>query len=166
MAVTSVTGVTDLGSADNQSITKIVFCNIGLKNEQKGRFSNKAVICYKMLRLVTRREDCKALVIIMLHLLQMLQGKSSHFGLKNNFLGIMGLMGIMGWMGMMGFSSLGLLGDIKTAASLLSVTAVADFKQQSGVKIKKGGPAVGRLVGDSDVPFPRRRGCRGWHVRS
>ena len=50
MAVTSVTGVTDLGSVDNQSITKIVFCNIGLKNEQKGRFSNKAVVCCKILQ--------------------------------------------------------------------------------------------------------------------
>ena len=101
MAVTSVTGVTDLGSADNQSITKIVFCNIGLKNEQKGRFSNKAVICYKMLRLVTRRVACKCLIFFLLHLLQMLQGKSSHFGLKNFFwldghFGLYGLDGLYG----------------------------------------------------------------------
>jgi hypothetical protein len=75
----AVTSVTVFGSIDNQSITKIVFCNIALKIEQMGRFSNRAVNCYKMLRLVTRRKDCKCLNIFMLHLLQMLQGKYARF---------------------------------------------------------------------------------------
>ena len=75
----------NLQSVDFQRFPNFVFCNTALKNEQRWRFFNKNRFCYKMLQEVTQICLCKSLIFFMLHLLQMLQGKSSHFLRKKFF---------------------------------------------------------------------------------